>query len=245
MCTPRPDARAVPAHVERPQERGAEERPDQHAHHVRRDHVARPVEQRPFEIAQLPRAVRRRAPAADLRRQRRQADQREREHQVGRHQRHRHDRRPQDPRVRAPTQVHDQNVKAGSTDNPKTRVSTMKIETTVQATRPACAGVTRAESYHRESRHDERPPRAGARASTAPASCSTGRSRRSSGDFTVTTTRLRDEARDDGRSRRRSARRGRRASRRRRPRVAARRIVRRRADAQLRAWRIPSASSGS
>jgi hypothetical protein len=33
--------------------------------------------------------------------------------------------------------VHVQNVNAGNTDRPKTTVSTMKIDTTVHATRPA------------------------------------------------------------------------------------------------------------
>lgn len=37
--------------------------------------------------------------------------------------------------------LHDQNAAAGSTDNPNTIVSTMKMEITVHATRPICAGV--------------------------------------------------------------------------------------------------------
>jgi hypothetical protein len=35
-----------------------------------------------------------------------------------------------------------QEVNAGSTDSPKTSVSTMAMESTAQAARPACAGVT-------------------------------------------------------------------------------------------------------
>src|SRR6185436_19784811 len=38
--------------------------------------------------------------------------------------------------------LHDQKVKAGSTERPNTSVSTTKIETTVHTTRPVCAAVT-------------------------------------------------------------------------------------------------------
>ena len=130
--------------------------PDQHAHHVRRDHVARPVEQAPVEIG------------ADATRRFGAVRQPNSRVERGRQHHQRRSRTPDKPARATSTgsngrtsghggvaqdSAQVQNRNAGSTDRPKTRVSTTTSDRTVQSTRPVrgrerATGV-RLRRYHR------------------------------------------------------------------------------------------------